>query len=53
VFAVIVLHHHLPSGQELALTAACTVILSILAHGFTANPLVALMGQKNAARIKG
>lgn len=53
VFAVIVLHHHLPNGQELALTAACTVILSILAHGFTANPLVALMGQRNAAKIEG
>jgi NhaP-type Na+/H+ or K+/H+ antiporter len=39
VFAVIVLNHHLPGGEELALTAACTVILSILAHGLSANPL--------------
>jgi NhaP-type Na+/H+ or K+/H+ antiporter len=44
VFAVIVLEHHLPGGPELASTAACTVILSILAHGFSANPLAALLG---------
>ena len=46
VFAVIVLEHHLPGGQELALTAACTVILSILAHGFSANPLAASLGER-------
>jgi len=46
VFAVIVLEHHLPGGQELALTAACTVILSILAHGFSANPLAAALGAR-------
>ena len=46
VFAVIVLNHHLPSGHELALTAAGTVILSILAHGFSANPLVASLGAR-------
>jgi len=44
VFAVIVLNHNLPGGHELALTAACTVILSILAHGFSANPLAASLG---------
>lgn len=46
VFAVIVLEHHLPAAQELALTAACTVILSILAHGFSANPLAASLGAR-------
>ena len=49
VFAVIVLEHHLPGGQELALTAACTVILSILAHGFSANPLAASLGEREAS----
>lgn len=49
VFAVIVLSHHLPNGHELALTAACTVILSILAHGFSANPLAASLGEKEAS----
>jgi len=52
VFAVIVLEHHLPGGQELALTAACTVILSILAHGFSANPLAALMGAPSVSRAE-
>jgi NhaP-type Na+/H+ or K+/H+ antiporter len=49
VFAVIVLNHHLSNGQELALTAACTVILSILAHGFSANPLAAALGKREAS----
>jgi NhaP-type Na+/H+ or K+/H+ antiporter len=49
VFAVIVLNHHLPNGQELALTAACTVILSILAHGFSANPLAGSLGKREAS----
>ncbi|MGE5255938.1 MAG: hypothetical protein ACM3KE_04665 [Hyphomicrobiales bacterium] len=44
VFAVIVLNQNLPSGHELALTVACTVCLSILAHGFSANPLAASLG---------
>jgi sodium/hydrogen antiporter len=52
VFAVIVLNHHLPGGQELALTAACTVILSILAHGFSANPLAASLGAKEVSRAE-
>ncbi|HSO59870.1 MAG TPA: cation:proton antiporter [Desulfobacterales bacterium] len=50
VFAVIVLEHHLPGGQELALTAACTVILSILAHGFSANPLAASLGAREGQK---
>jgi NhaP-type Na+/H+ or K+/H+ antiporter len=52
VFAVIVLNHHLSGGQELALTAACTVILSILAHGFSANPLAASLGAKEVSRAE-
>ncbi len=46
VFAVIVLNHHLPNGEKLVLTAACTVFLSILAHGFSANPLAAALGAR-------
>jgi len=49
VFAVIVLNHNLPGGHELALTAACTVILSILAHGFSANPLAASLGAREVS----
>jgi len=50
VFAVIVLNHHLPGGHELALAAACTVILSILAHGFSANPLSVSLGKWEGSR---
>jgi NhaP-type Na+/H+ or K+/H+ antiporter len=46
VFAVIVLNAQLPGGGELALTVACTIILSIIAHGITANPLAAAYGAK-------
>jgi NhaP-type Na+/H+ or K+/H+ antiporter len=52
VFAVIVLNHHLPSGHELALTAVCTVVLSILAHGFSANPLAASLGKREASKAE-
>jgi NhaP-type Na+/H+ or K+/H+ antiporter len=52
VFAVIVLNHHLPNGEELVLTAACTVILSILAHGLSANPLAAALGATENSRAE-
>ena len=48
VFAVIVLNEHLPGGGTIAMTAVCTIILSVVAHGISANPLVAAL----AARIK-
>ncbi|CCQ49715.1 MULTISPECIES: cation:proton antiporter [Crocosphaera] len=38
VFAVIVLNSNLPSGDILTTTVTCTVLLSIIAHGLTANP---------------
>jgi NhaP-type Na+/H+ or K+/H+ antiporter len=48
VFAVIVLNNQLPGGGTIAMTAVCTIMLSIVAHGISANPLVAAL----AARIK-
>ena len=39
VFAIIVLNENLPGGYTLAMTVVCTVILSVVAHGMTANPL--------------
>lgn len=48
VFAVIVLNKHLPGGGIIAMTVVCTIVLSIVAHGLSANPLVAALG----ARIK-
>ena len=38
VFAVIVLNANLPNSGRMAMVVACTVILSILLHGVTANP---------------
>jgi NhaP-type Na+/H+ or K+/H+ antiporter len=47
VFAVIVLNENLTGGDTIAMTAACTILLSVVAHGLSANPLVAVL----AARI--
>jgi len=48
VFAVIVLDKHLPGGGTIAMTVVCTIVLSVVAHGLSANPLVGAL----AARIK-
>ena len=39
VFAVIVINEHLPGESILVLTVVCTVTLSVIAHGLSANPL--------------
>ena len=44
VFAVIVFDAGLPGRSTLAVTAAFTVLLSVIAHGMTANPLVRRFG---------
>ncbi|MGB5717310.1 MAG: cation:proton antiporter [Gammaproteobacteria bacterium] len=49
VFAVIVLNEHLVGGSTIISTVVCTIVLSVIAHGLSANPLVAAL----AARIKG
>lgn len=48
VFAVIVLNKHLSGGDTITMTVVCTITLSIVAHGISANPLVAEL----AARLK-
>ena len=40
VFAVIVLNKHLPGGGTISMTVVCTIMLSIILHGLSANPLV-------------
>lgn len=45
VFIVIVLNNNLPNDQTLALVVVWTVFLSILVHGFSANPLVTALGK--------
>jgi NhaP-type Na+/H+ or K+/H+ antiporter len=47
VFAIIVLNTNLPGAQFMALIVVCTVFLSAIAHGITANPLATAL----AARV--
>jgi len=47
VFAVIVMDAALPGQNTVAATAACTVLLSVIAHGITANPLVNALGRRS------
>jgi NhaP-type Na+/H+ or K+/H+ antiporter len=39
VFAIIVINENLPGGELMATVVATTVLLSLVAHGVTANPL--------------
>jgi sodium/hydrogen antiporter len=48
VFAVIVLNEHLTGGSTIISTVVCTIALSVIAHGLSANLLVAAL----ASRIK-
>jgi NhaP-type Na+/H+ or K+/H+ antiporter len=50
VFAVIVFDAGLPGRETVAVTTAITVLLSVVLHGATANPFVALLGRKPAVR---
>jgi NhaP-type Na+/H+ or K+/H+ antiporter len=49
VFAVIVANSHLPGGDTIGATVVVTVVLSILAHGLTANPLATAFGARAQA----
>jgi len=40
VFGVIVANKHFPGGKTITMTAVATIVLSIFAHGLTANPLI-------------
>jgi NhaP-type Na+/H+ or K+/H+ antiporter len=48
VFAIIVLNQGVKGGDLLAMTVVCTVTLSIVAHGFTANPFARRLGPRMA-----
>lgn len=48
VFAIIVLNDQLPHGEIISTTAVCTILFSVVLHGISANPLVAVL----AARLK-
>ena len=46
VFAIIVLDEGLPGAEFIAIVVACTVFLSLFAHGMSANPLVRWLASK-------
>lgn len=46
VFAVMILDYPLNASRTLIATAACTVLLSVLLHGLSANPWVARLADK-------
>lgn len=46
VFGVIVVNANLPNSGLIAMTVVCTIILSILAHGITANPWATAYGER-------
>ena len=50
VFAIIVIDEHLPGAPLLAIVVACTIGLSLLAHGVSANPLAQWIGRTEKRR---
>ncbi|MFH2128095.1 MAG: cation:proton antiporter [Pseudomonadota bacterium] len=45
VFIIIVWEKNLPNAMTMGVTVVCTVILSVIAHGLTANPMAKLFGR--------
>lgn len=50
VFAVMVVNSGLPDSGPLTMTVVCTIILSIIAHGITANPWAKVYGERRRQR---
>ena len=53
VFAVIVVNDNVPHGGIIAATAVCTIMLSILAHGISANPWAKGFGERSRSAQGG
>ena len=53
VFAVIVVNADLPNAGPIAMTVVCTIILSILLHGVSANPWARAYGARMKAAGAG
>jgi len=49
VFAIIVINAEVPGGEYLALVVMCTVFLSLIAHGISANPLAKWLVRKESS----
>jgi sodium/hydrogen antiporter len=52
VFAVLVLDEKLPGNDTIMLAAGWTVLLSVIAHGVTANPLVRRMARRSSGEAE-
>jgi NhaP-type Na+/H+ or K+/H+ antiporter len=50
VFAVIVVNANVPNSSVIAATAVCTIMLSIVAHGISANPWARGFGERFAKK---
>jgi NhaP-type Na+/H+ or K+/H+ antiporter len=50
VFAVIVVNSGLPDSGPLVMTVVCTIILSIIGHGITANPWAKAYGERRRTK---
>lgn len=50
VFGIIVFNEKLPGNDTILAAAGCTVLLSVVAHGVTANPLVKAIGTRSLER---
>ena len=48
VFGVMVMEAHLPGGEIITSTVVCTILFSIITHGLSANPAIAML----TARLK-
>lgn len=53
VFAVMVVNSGLAHSGPLAMTVVCTIVLSIVAHGITANPWAQAYGKRRMASRRG
>jgi NhaP-type Na+/H+ or K+/H+ antiporter len=53
VFAVIVVNSELANTGPLAMTVVCTIILSIIGHGITANPWAKAYGERRRLAQQG
>ena len=51
VFAVIVMNEKLPGEDTIMMTAVCTIVLSIVGHGLSANPLVSRLFARKVGSV--
>ena len=49
VFAIMVLHEELPGSELIGTVVTCTVAVSLIVHGMSANPLSRWIGRREQA----